>query len=216
MPRACPPRPSNCADCTWRLRRCCRRTPGSAEREAAGERRLPGHRHHQRGWQKARLRGRQPDAPDRCSARRRGSLQSGRPRYGGPRGRLGLEPPRCAGSPGRRRVGLDFEDTDHEAGALADAELQADGSPRLRRQGATPSRHRAQRRVDVFRRGGSSTRPCDAASSTRRPARTASLDRRARRDAIRALVEEVGAPVTSWPCPAASRLPSSASSAWPA
>ena len=53
-------------------------------------------------------------------------------------------------------VGLNFEDTDHEAGALTDAELQAERLAAIKQAVATPGRRGTQRprgRVPPRRRG---------------------------------------------------------------
>jgi 2-methylisocitrate lyase-like PEP mutase family enzyme len=117
----------------------------------------------------------------------------------------GLEPSELVkGLIGAGAVGLNFEDTDHEAGGLTDPERQAERLAAIKQAGRDAGVDVVlNARVDVFLRGGE----LDEAVRRGRIYAQAGADcvypiAVRRRDAIRSLVEEVGAPINVLVMPA--------------
>jgi 2-methylisocitrate lyase-like PEP mutase family enzyme len=110
----------------------------------------------------------------------------------------GLEPPALVrGLLDAGAVGLNFEDTDHEAGALADAEIQAERLAAIKQAGRDAGVDVVlNARVDVFLRGGELDEAVRRGKLYAQAGADCVYPIGVRgRDAIRALVEEVGAPV---------------------
>ena len=114
----------------------------------------------------------------------------------------GLEPRELVtGLLGAGAVGLNFEDTDHEAGALTDPERQAERLAAIKQAGRDAGVDVVlNARVDVFLRGGEPEAQLDEGVRRGRLYAEAGADcvypiAAGGRDAIQRLVAEIGAPV---------------------
>jgi 2-methylisocitrate lyase-like PEP mutase family enzyme len=110
----------------------------------------------------------------------------------------GLEPSELVdGLLGAGAVGLNFEDTDHEAGALTDAERQAERLVAIKRAGRDAGVDVVlNARVDVFLHGGELDEAVRRGQLYAQAGADCVYPIGVRgRDAIRRLVEEVGAPL---------------------